>query len=65
MRMRYEIAGAPATAALDLRDVTLVDESAVKFLAGCEADSVKLQNCPAYIRAWIDKGKCRRNWRGK
>jgi hypothetical protein len=25
---------------LDLRDLTLVNESAVKFLAGCEADSI-------------------------
>lgn len=31
---------------LDLRDVTLVNESAVKFLAGCEVDSIKLENCP-------------------
>lgn len=35
---------------LDLRDVTLVNEGAVKFLAGCEADGIKLENCPAYIR---------------
>jgi hypothetical protein len=33
----------------NLRDVTLVNDGAVKFLAGCEADSVKLENCPAYI----------------
>jgi hypothetical protein len=35
---------------LDLRDVTLVNQDAVEFLAGCEADSIKLENCPAYIR---------------
>jgi len=35
---------------LDLSDVTLVNEGAAKFLAGCEADSIKLENCPAYIR---------------
>jgi hypothetical protein len=28
----------------------------VQFLARCEADGVKLQNCPAYIRAWNDQG---------
>jgi hypothetical protein len=32
---------------LDLRDVTLVNQDAVEFLAGCEADSIKLENCPA------------------
>jgi hypothetical protein len=39
---------------LDLRDVTLVNRDAVEFLAGCEADSIKLENCPAYIRVWIE-----------
>jgi anti-anti-sigma regulatory factor len=40
---------------LDLKDLTLVDRDAVSFLAGCEADSVKLKNCPAYIREWITR----------
>ncbi len=40
---------------LDLRDVTLVNQDAIKFLRGCEADSVKLENCPAYIREWIEQ----------
>jgi len=39
--------------------VTLVNEGAVNFLAGCEADSVKLENCPAYIREWIERTKGR------
>ena len=38
---------------LDLKDLTLVDRDAVKFLERCEADSIKLTNCPAYIREWI------------
>jgi hypothetical protein len=49
---------------LDLRDVTLVNLDAVEFLAGCEADSIKLENCPAYIRVWIKalrgRNRCRR-----
>ena len=44
---------------LDLRDVTLVNEGAVKFLAACEGDSIKLENCPAYIREWIKRVKVR------
>jgi anti-anti-sigma regulatory factor len=46
----------------DLRDVTLVNQDAVEFLAGCEADSIKLENCPPYIREWIArvKGRTRR-----
>jgi anti-anti-sigma regulatory factor len=47
---------------LDLRDVTLVNQDAIEFLGGCEADSIKLENCPAYIREWIErvKGETRR-----
>ena len=40
---------------LDLRDVTLVNEHAVKFLGRCEADGIKLENCPLHIRKWIDE----------
>jgi anti-anti-sigma regulatory factor len=40
---------------LDLKDLTLVDRDAISFLARCEADSVKLKNCPAYIREWITR----------
>ena len=42
---------------LGLRDVTLVNQGGVKFLAGCEADSIRLENCPAYIREWIERVK--------
>ncbi len=38
---------------LDLKDLTLVDQDAVSFLRRCEADSLHLRNCPAYIREWI------------
>ena len=41
--------------ALDLRDVTLVDREAVKYLADCEANSIELVNCPAYVREWIKR----------
>ena len=44
---------ASGTLVLDMKDVTLVDQSAIQFLACCEADSITLQNCPAYIRDWI------------
>lgn len=40
---------------LDLKDLTLVDRDAVRFLESCEADSIKLKNCPAYIREWITR----------
>jgi anti-anti-sigma regulatory factor len=40
---------------LDLKDVKLVDQDSVTFLARCEARGTKLRNCPAYIRQWITK----------
>ena len=43
----------------DLRDVTLVNQDAVKFLGRCETDGIKLENCPLHIRKWIDQVKDR------
>src|SRR5712675_276382 len=40
---------------LDLRDVRLADRDAVRFLRICEADGMKLENCPAYVREWMDR----------
>ncbi|HXE35376.1 MAG TPA: hypothetical protein VN087_15800 [Verrucomicrobiae bacterium] len=40
---------------LDLKDLTLVDHEAVKFLERCETDGTQLKNCPAYIREWITR----------
>jgi hypothetical protein len=40
---------------LDLRDVKLADRDAVRFLRNCEADGMKLENCPAYVREWMDR----------
>jgi hypothetical protein len=39
--------------AFDLREIQLVDDAAVRFLAECESDGVILLHCPAYIREWI------------
>ena len=40
---------------LDLWDLRLADRDAVRFLRGCEADGMKLENCPAYIREWMER----------
>jgi predicted metal-binding protein len=42
---------------LDLGDVRLADRDAVKFLRDCEADGMKLENCPAYVREWMEREK--------
>jgi ABC-type transporter Mla MlaB component len=42
---------------VDLRDVSLVDRDAMRFLARCEADGVTLENCTPYIREWMEREK--------
>ena len=39
---------------LDLKDLTLVNENAITFLERCQASSITLKNCPAYVREWIN-----------
>lgn len=41
----------------DLKEVRLADRGSVRFLAACEARGVRLQNCPPYIRHWIEEKK--------
>jgi anti-anti-sigma regulatory factor len=40
---------------LDLKEVKLVDRDTVRFLAQCEANGIRIENCPAYIREWIER----------
>jgi len=42
---------------LDLKETKLVDRDAIRFLVRCEADGVKLENCPGYVRKWMKKEK--------
>jgi hypothetical protein len=42
---------------LDLDELRLVDREAVRFLAACEAGGIKLENCPSYVREWIETGR--------
>jgi hypothetical protein len=53
LRGLLELEEASGHVALDLKDVTLVDRDAVRFLTDCEAENIKLENCPPYVREWI------------
>ena len=44
---------------LDLRELTLVDKDAVRFLWQCESNGIELKNCPPYIGEWIARQKDR------
>ena len=40
---------------LDLRDLTLVDQEAVRFLDQCDSNGIELQNCAPYIGEWMER----------
>ena len=39
----------------NLKDLLLVDQGIVSFLGRCERNGINLENCPAYIREWIER----------
>jgi len=47
----------PRNIVLDLQQIRLADRASVKFLANCKAKGIKLKNCPAYIREWMEREK--------
>ena len=42
---------------LDLNEVSLVDVEVVRFLLHCEAQGMRLESCPAYVREWMVREK--------
>jgi hypothetical protein len=53
--LRTEIEHGGRRVTLDLVEVDLVDIDAVRFLRACEARGVKVVNCCAYIREWMNQ----------
>ncbi len=41
--------------AMDLKNVSLVDNDAVQFLAIAERNGTELRNCPKYVREWVSR----------
>jgi hypothetical protein len=42
---------------MNLRQLRLADRDAVRFFERCEADGIRLEDCPSYIRKWMEKEK--------
>jgi anti-anti-sigma regulatory factor len=40
---------------LDLKNLTLAGQDAIRLLERCEADGVTLKNCAAYVREWVTR----------
>ena len=57
LRRLFEIQTDYRDIVLDLKDVNLVDRGVMRFFVRCEADGVKLENCPIYIREWMEREK--------
>ena len=53
LRALLEEEGSAVT--IDLKDVRLVDDEAVKLLAIHESNGATINNCPLYIREWISR----------
>ena len=53
LKKLIESEGAGRRIALDLRELTLVDQEAVRFLEQCDSNGIELQNCAPYIYEWI------------
>jgi anti-anti-sigma regulatory factor len=53
LRRLLEVEGQDRRVVLDLQEVKLVGRDVVRFLARCETNGTRLENCPAYIREWI------------
>jgi hypothetical protein len=55
LRRLFGLESSAAQIALNLKELVLVDGDGVEFLAGCESAGMALENCPAYVRKWIDQ----------
>lgn len=51
LRRLFEAESQPLV--LDLDEIELVDREAVRFLARCQAEGIKFERCPTYIREWM------------
>ncbi len=57
LRRLFELQTSYRDIVLDLKDVGVIDREVMRFFVRCEADGVKLENCAAYIREWMEREK--------
>jgi anti-anti-sigma regulatory factor len=57
LRRLFELQTDYRNIVIDLKDVSLVGRDVLGFLARCEVDGVKIENCPPYIREWMEREK--------
>ena len=57
LRRLFELQPNARGIVLGLKDVGVIDRDVMRFFVRCEADGVKLENCPSYIREWMEREK--------
>jgi len=57
LRRLFELQTNYCDIVVDLKDVSLVGRDVMVFLARCEVDGAKLENCAPYIREWMEREK--------
>jgi hypothetical protein len=57
LRRLFELQTNYCDIVVDLKDVSLVGRDVMSYLARCEADGVKLENCALYLREWMEREK--------
>lgn len=53
LELKRHLEGVAGKIVLDLKEVTLADLAAVRFLGACIRDGIELRNCAPYILEWI------------
>jgi len=57
--LQAEVRRHPLPLVLDLDQVTLVDQQAVRFFVACAAEGIELVHCAPYIREWMSRDRGR------
>jgi predicted metal-binding protein len=57
LKRLFELQTESLMSVVDLKNISVIDREVMHFLMNCEADGVKLENCPAYIREWMEREK--------
>jgi len=55
LKRLFGVAEPDSNIVVDLKEVRLADRAAVRFLADCALEGIQIENCPAYIRDWMEK----------
>jgi hypothetical protein len=53
----FELEANRRSIVLDMEATRLVEREVIMFLIHVERDGIRVENCPAYVREWIEKEK--------